>query len=120
MGHGGARSDFTQLVIGWFDHYLHAGPQVTAPGIVEYQDDTGAWHTAPSWPPPAESVPRYLSGQELIATRSGVTPSQRSFQSLDLDAPDALTTAAVEGQGWRGSGLTRIASFSVAPPFGSE
>ncbi|MGQ0716029.1 MAG: CocE/NonD family hydrolase [Pseudonocardiales bacterium] len=84
-GHGGVRPDFTQLAIGWFDHYLRGGPQVTAPGIVEYQDDTGAWHTAPSWPPPAESVPLYLSGQELIGTRSGVTPSQRSFQSLDLD-----------------------------------
>ncbi|MGH3921147.1 MAG: CocE/NonD family hydrolase [Pseudonocardiaceae bacterium] len=82
--HGGVRPDFTQLAISWFDHYLRGGPQATAPGIVEYQDDTGAWHTAPSWPPPAESVPLYLSGQELIATRSGVTPSQRSFQSLDL------------------------------------
>ncbi|MGH3872235.1 MAG: CocE/NonD family hydrolase [Pseudonocardiaceae bacterium] len=83
--HGGVRSDFTQLAIGWFDHYLRGGPQTTPPGIVEYQDDTGAWHTAPSWPPPAESVPLYLSGQELVATPGGVRPSQRSFASLDLD-----------------------------------
>ncbi|MGH4006990.1 MAG: CocE/NonD family hydrolase [Pseudonocardiaceae bacterium] len=84
-GHGGVRPDFIQLATGWFDHYLRGGPQVTAPGLVEYQDDTGAWHTAPSWPPPAGSVPLFLSGRELIETRSGVTPSQRSFQSLDLD-----------------------------------
>ncbi|MGH3788144.1 MAG: CocE/NonD family hydrolase [Pseudonocardiaceae bacterium] len=88
-GHGGLRPDFVQLAIGWFDHYLRGGPQSTAPGIVEYQDDTGVWHTAPSWPPPAESVPVYLSGQDLVADRSAVTPSQRSFQSLDLHVPVA-------------------------------
>jgi putative CocE/NonD family hydrolase len=91
-GHGGERSDFTRLAISWFDHYLRAGPQTTVPGIVEYQDDTGAWNTARSWPPPAESVSLYLSGQELIATRSGVTASQRSFQSLDYDDSTALTS----------------------------
>ncbi|MGH3902380.1 MAG: hypothetical protein ACRDTA_29830 [Pseudonocardiaceae bacterium] len=85
-GHGGVRADFTQLAINWFDHYLRGGPPAATPGIVEYPDDAGAWHTAPSWPPPVESVLLYLSGQELIATRSGVTPSERSFQSLDLDA----------------------------------
>lgn len=123
-GHGGVRSDFTRLAIGWFDHYLRAGPQATAPGIVEYQDDTGAWHTAPSWPPPAEPVPLYLSGQELIATRSGVTPSQRSFQSLDLDAPAALTSAttAVEDQGRRGPGLACGPQqlMYVSPPLAQE
>jgi putative CocE/NonD family hydrolase len=99
-GHGGQRPDFTQLAIGWFDHYLRAGPQ-TAAGIVEYQDDTNAWHTAPSWPPPAKSVPLYLSSQELIAIRSGVRSSQRNFQSLDYDDFTALSSAAVE-QGLRG------------------
>ena len=103
-GHGGERSDFTRLAISWFDHYLRAGPQTTVPGIVEYQDDTGAWNTARSWPPPAESVSLYLSGQELIATRSGVTSSQRSFQSLDYDDSTALTSAAVE-QGRHGPDL---------------
>jgi predicted acyl esterase len=84
------RPDFIRLAIGWFDHYLRAGPQVTAPGIVEYQDDTGAWHTAPSWPPPAESVPLYLSGQELIANRSGVKPSQRSFLAIGATSAEIL------------------------------
>jgi predicted acyl esterase len=98
-GHGGVRPDFTRLAIGWFDHYLRGGPQSTAPGIVEYQDDTGAWHTSPSWPPAAESAPLYLSGQELLATRSTTPPSPRSFQSLDLDAPAALTSAATKDQG---------------------
>lgn len=106
-GHGGLRPDFTQLAIGWFDHYLRAGPQTTAPGIVEYQDDTGAWHTAPSWPPPATSVPLYLSGQELISNRGEVKPSQRNFQSLDLDITAALrtVTSAVENLHLRGIGL---------------
>jgi len=82
-GHGGVRPDFTQLAIGWFDHYLRGGPQVTLPGMVEYQDDTGAWHTSPAWPPSADPVPVYLSDHQLIATRSAVKPSQRSFDSLD-------------------------------------
>jgi len=84
---------------------LRAGPQATTPGIVEYQDDTGAWHTAPSWPP-AESGHLYLSCQELIANRSGVSPSQRSFQSLDSDAPAALTSATTAVQESLLSGIT--------------
>ncbi len=88
-GHGEERPDFTQLAIGWFDHYLRGGPQTTAPEIVEYQDDTGTWHNTSSWPPPAESAPVYLSGQGLVTDRSAVTSSQRSFQSLDLNVPAA-------------------------------
>lgn len=97
-GHGGLRPDFNSLAIGWFDHYLRGGPQSTMPGIVEYQDDTGAWHSAPSWPPPAESVPLYLAGQQLTATRSTATPAQRSFQSLDLEAPSAITSTTDKAQ----------------------
>lgn len=98
-GHGGVRPDFTRLAIGWFDHYLRGGPQSTAPGIVEYQDDTGAWHTSPSWPPPAEPVPLFLSGQQLLAARSTAPPSQRSFQSLDLDAPATAASASIKDLG---------------------
>ena len=83
-GHGGTRDDFTQLAVGWFDHYLRGGPQVTAPGVVEYEDDTGGWHTTGSWPPPAESATLYLSGEELTAASGEVRPSQRSFESVDL------------------------------------
>ncbi|HKR51737.1 MAG TPA: CocE/NonD family hydrolase [Pseudonocardiaceae bacterium] len=122
-GHGGVRPDFIRLAVGWFDHYLRGGPQVTAPGIVEYQDDASGWHTAPSWPPAAESVPLYLSGQELIATRNRVTPSQRSFLSLDLDAA-ALTSAtgAVEDRSGRGRGLACGPQqlVYVSPPLAQE
>lgn len=103
-GHGGTRIDFIPLAIGWFDHYLRGGPHATAPGIVEYQDDTGAWHTTGSWPPPAESATLHLSGQELTASGGDVTPSQRSFQSLDLDARAALP-ATVGDVGRSGLGL---------------
>ncbi|MGH3683944.1 MAG: CocE/NonD family hydrolase [Pseudonocardiaceae bacterium] len=114
-GHGGVRPDFTRLAIGWFDHYLRAGPQTTAPGIVEYQDDAAAWHTAPSWPPPAELVPLYLSGQDLILTRNGVPPAPRSFQSLDLDDP--ATTTARRGPGIA-CGLHQLRY--VSPPLAQE
>lgn len=123
-GHGGARPDFTGLAIGWFDHYLRGGPEVTAPGIVEYQDDTGAWHTAPSWPPRAEAVPLYLSNQELIRAQSEVKPSQRSFQSLDLNATDALApaTAASKDPGRRGTALVCGPQqvLYVSPPLAQE
>ncbi len=121
-GHGGQRPDFIRLAIGWFDHYLRGGPQVTAPGVVEYQDDTGAWHTASSWPPPAESVPVYLSGQELIASRSTVAPSQRSFQSLDLEAPTSITSTSPKDLGIPPLNLTcgphQVAYLS--PPLAQE
>jgi len=124
-GHGGTRADFTQLAIGWFDHYLRAGPPLTTPGVVEYQDDTGAWHTAPSWPPPAESATLYLSGQELTASSSAVQPSQRSFQSLDLSSADqglAAEPATVTGDD---EGTPRLLCGShqllfVSPPLAQE
>jgi len=120
-GHGGQRPDFTRLAIGWFDHYLRAGPQATAPGIVEYQDDNNAWHTAPSWPPPAKSVPLYLSGQALTAQRSGVMSSQRRFQSLDHDDSTALTSVAVE-QGRHGPDFVCSPHqlVYVSPPLAQE
>lgn len=90
-GHGGKRADFNQLAVGWFDHYLRGGPQATQPGIVEYQDDAGGWHTAPAWPPPGTPSALYLSGDALTPDRGAVADSSRSFQSLDVDG--ALDTA---------------------------
>ena len=48
------REDWPTIVTAWFDHYLRGGPQTAAPGVVEYQDDTMAWHTADRWPPPSD------------------------------------------------------------------
>ncbi|MGH3928988.1 MAG: CocE/NonD family hydrolase [Pseudonocardiaceae bacterium] len=115
-GHGGKRADFTRLAIGWFDHYLRGGPQVTAPGVVEYEDDTGGWHTAPSWPPPAESATLYLSGRELTAGGGAVRPSARSFQSLDLEggADTGLESGII------GSGCDPHQLRYVSPPLAQD
>lgn len=42
-------------VVGWFDQYLRDAPQRVPPGVVEYHADSGAWHTADRWPPPART-----------------------------------------------------------------
>ncbi|MGH3978568.1 MAG: CocE/NonD family hydrolase [Pseudonocardiaceae bacterium] len=123
-GHGGKRADFNQLAVGWFDHYLRGGPQVTTPGVVEYEDDTGAWHTAPSWPPPGESETLYLSGEGLTASSSAVEPSRRSFQSLDVDgARDAADTVLQPAPGsgvGLGPGCGPHQLLYVSPPLAEE
>jgi hypothetical protein len=50
-GHGGLRPDFTQLAIGWFDHYLRAGPQVTAPARLREHRARSAALAAPRHQP---------------------------------------------------------------------
>jgi pimeloyl-ACP methyl ester carboxylesterase len=58
-------------VVGWFDHYLRDGPQTVEPGVVEYQDDVGTWHTADRWPPSSTTRTQAIS--------------RGNFLSLDID-----------------------------------
>jgi predicted acyl esterase len=44
-------------------------------------------------------VPLHLSGEQLVAARSTALRSQRSFQSLDLDAPATISSAAIKDPG---------------------
>jgi predicted acyl esterase len=77
--------DYFDQVRAWFDHYLRDGPQRVKPGIVDYQDDTGAWHTADQWPPDGNQQSLYLSDGTLVADGSAVTGSIQVFQSDDTD-----------------------------------
>ncbi len=91
-GHGGTRPGFIDLAVGWFDHYLRGAPASTATAVVDYQDDTGAWHSAPSWPPPATTTTLNLSGEQLTAPGAAVAKSARTFLSL-LDGEVAAAAA---------------------------
>ena len=85
------RDDFTDMAVAWFDHYLRGGPQVIAPGVVEYQDarDAGGltdWHEATRWPPLDAGVPLYLSSAgRLVASAGAVAPSTQTFASTGLE-----------------------------------
>lgn len=81
-GHGKpARADWMDMVVDWFDHYLRDGPAVLPAGVVEYQDDTGVWHTTDTWPPAADRTALFLSAGGLVPDRQSVAASHRRFQS---------------------------------------
>jgi predicted acyl esterase len=79
------REDWEGMVVGWFDHYLRGAPQRVPPGVVEYQDDAGAWHTADRWPPPSQSAVVRLSGAEVVPDGAPVRPADQTFLSADVD-----------------------------------
>jgi predicted acyl esterase len=81
-GHGiPTHPDFNDMAVGWMDRYLRSGPTTVTPGVAEYQDKDGVWHSASSWPPVNPTTPVHLSDGTLTGTASAVTASQRAFQS---------------------------------------
>lgn len=72
-------------VVGWFDHYLRGGPQTVPPGVVEYQDDSNAWHTTDRWPPPSRTATVHLSGAGVVPDGEPVEPVRGTFDSADND-----------------------------------
>ena len=80
-----SENGFTEQVVAWFDHHLRDGPNRVRTGVVEYKDDTGAWHTADRWPPRADRTELHLSGDALVADREAVEASARRFQSEHRD-----------------------------------
>lgn len=85
----GGRSDWLDLSVGWLDRYLRGGPEVVTPGVVEYQDTAGTWHTASRWPPPAKTKSVFLSDGQLLDSASRVTTSEATFSTVDLDPGSA-------------------------------
>jgi putative CocE/NonD family hydrolase len=79
------KPDWHQQVLGWFDHYLRGAPQTVRPGVVEYQDDSDAWHTSDRWPPPSSPQVLRLSGEEVVPDGEPAEPVDATFQSADND-----------------------------------
>jgi predicted acyl esterase len=79
--HGSVVEDLGLRMVQWYDQWLRSGPALQATGVVEYQDDQGAWHEATAWPPSGGRVTLHLAGLEL-ATVPGGQP--QSFLAADL------------------------------------
>lgn len=100
-GHSYPRSDkadaYAREVVAWFDHYLRGGPKLVETGIVEYQDDQGAWHQTDRWPPVSTPTTLYLSDGSLVRAQDEVVPSRQTFvgQSVDPGAFDCPGTHAL-------------------------
>lgn len=77
--------EYFDQVRAWFDHYLRDGPKLVKPGVVEYQDDAGTWHSADQWPPAGSDESIYLSDGTLVRDASEVVSSTQVFQSEDTD-----------------------------------
>lgn len=75
------REDFLDQAVGWLDRHLRGGRDATRSGIVEYEDDSGRWHVARSWPPRAQRQTLFLSGDELTSDASRIESSERSFRT---------------------------------------
>ena len=82
---GDMSGPWREMVVGWFDHYLRGGPRTVQAGVVDYQDDTGAWHTADRWPPASTDAVVHLSGDQVVADGTDVEPADASFVSSDTD-----------------------------------
>lgn len=84
-------------VIAWFDHYLRGGPKLLPTGVVEYEDDDGAWHNASRWPPASTPVTLYLSDGVLVTSSEDVSTSEQTFvgQSVDPAPFDCPGTQAL-------------------------
>ena len=74
-----------ELVTKWFDHHLRGGPELVETGRVDYQDDTGEWHTTTRWPPPAKTAAFQLSGDTVIPEGETPEPATQTFASADID-----------------------------------
>ena len=127
------RDDFADMAVAWFDHYLRGGPQLVAPGIVEYQDvesDTlrGTWHQAPSWPPPHRATTVYFAHDgRVVANPDEVAPSTQTFASTELDVmphdcPGILAryiSPPLAEDVWLAGGFTTVLELSSTHPDGN-
>jgi pimeloyl-ACP methyl ester carboxylesterase len=77
----GVRADFPAMQVAWLDHYLRDGPALVDAGIVEWQDDTKAWHQSDHWPPSGQTITLRLSDKTLVADGGAVKASAQMFQS---------------------------------------
>lgn len=84
-GHHITPDGFTAQAVAWFDHYLRNGPMKVKPGVVEYQDESGSWHSTDTWPPDSNQRTIYLSDRALVDGKNEVRQSTQRFQSKETD-----------------------------------
>lgn len=79
------RSDYLDMIVTFFDQYLRDGPGRLKLGVVEYQDDAQAWHTADRWPPRGHSLALRLSDTALVPDAAPVQDAPRAYASSPED-----------------------------------
>jgi predicted acyl esterase len=84
------RADWWPMAIAWLDHYLRGGPKTVQTGQVEYQDDSGEWHTADRWPPRGGSATIHLDAGRLDEG-AAAAPAAQTFQSHPTAEPGTET-----------------------------
>ena len=107
--------DWNERLLAWLDYWLkgigEAPPRV---GIMDYQDNTGAWHESTSWPP-AETRDEvlYFAGETLSPTPgSGAS----AFRAASVVAFPDEAICPMPGQDAAGS----PGVFYTTPPLESE
>lgn len=86
---------YDDALIPWLDFWLKGlGDAPPRLGMVDFEDSTGTWRTATSWPPPeTRSEVLYLSGDSLTPTPGGADRSFRSFPGPST-SPERLEFAS--------------------------
>jgi hypothetical protein len=79
------RPDYLDMLVDFFDQYLRNGDRRLRLGVVEYQDDTLAWHKADSWPPPGRRLALQLSGKALLPAGASPQASEQTYRSSPED-----------------------------------
>ncbi|MGH9897056.1 MAG: CocE/NonD family hydrolase, partial [bacterium] len=98
-GHGGTdhpSGDWALMRVAWFDHWLRGGPLQVETGIVEYQDDTGEWHTTDRWPPERSDTTLYFSDATIVSDPSEVKAATQTFQAIHANPCPGLCTSYLE------------------------
>lgn len=79
----GKYEGWSDLLVGWFDHYLADGPRTFEVDLVDYEDTEGQWHQSSSWPPASNTTTLNLGGGTL--SFDDPTPSEQTFRWLRGD-----------------------------------
>lgn len=95
----GDRERMDDLILRWFDRYLRDLPVDTGPAV-EYRTNTGDWHRADAWPPPATqrmTVPiegtAFSPGAPGNGFGIGATPAPPGSPTAYTTAPDLPSVA---------------------------
>jgi predicted acyl esterase len=83
--HTAGHTEWQQQMVDWFAYHLRGEPRTVRSGVVEFQDDAGAWHRARTWPPPARVQTVQLSGGALLPSGAAVDAGVQTFRSQDYD-----------------------------------
>ncbi|MGQ0537288.1 MAG: CocE/NonD family hydrolase, partial [Methanobacteriota archaeon] len=88
-----ARWDWAEILLRWFDYWLKGVGSPPRLGLVDYQDDGGAWRESSAWPPAdARLEALYVDGTRLAAG-----PGSSSSTIVDVVTPGGERCTSISG-----------------------